>query len=115
MLGFSLDLSSPLRSQPAWAAFEEKVLKNPHLTALINNAGIYRSSPFLQTTEEEFLEQLQVNFLGAVRLLKEVWPVFLEKEKAFVVNVRTREREVKPEVRRFLVCPNTNGSHNQQS
>ena len=46
VLGFSLDLSSPLRSQPAWAAFEEKVLKNPHLTALINNAGIYRSSPF---------------------------------------------------------------------
>ncbi len=86
-LGFSLDLSKPLRTQASWPEFEEKVLKNPHLSALINNAGIYQMSSFMETKEEDFIEQLQVNFLGAIRLLKEVWPQFLKRECAYVVNV----------------------------
>ncbi|QJD97058.1 SDR family oxidoreductase [Mucilaginibacter robiniae] len=52
---------------------------------LINNAGALINKPFAQTDEQDFVEMLQSNFLGHVRLIQSVLPMMTQG--SHIVNI----------------------------
>jgi NAD(P)-dependent dehydrogenase (short-subunit alcohol dehydrogenase family) len=57
------------------------------LDVLINNAGLLINKPFLELTQQDWLDSFQVNLFASVALVKECLP-FLEKSKqAHIVNI----------------------------
>jgi len=56
------------------------------LDVLVNNAGVYSSSPLAEVTEEEFHRQFNVNVLGTLLSTKEALPLFGDKGGS-VINV----------------------------
>jgi NAD(P)-dependent dehydrogenase (short-subunit alcohol dehydrogenase family) len=56
------------------------------IRALINNAGIHRSSVSARTKTEEFESILQTNTVGAFRAMREVYP-YLKREGGVVINI----------------------------
>lgn len=63
-----------------------ETLDKADLSALVNNAGIYRPSEFAKSSDEDWLEQFSTNLFAAVRLTRWAWPQ-LQKNKGVVVNV----------------------------
>lgn len=57
------------------------------LDCLVNNAGVFHSSSFDQTSIEIWNEQFQVNLLGHVHLTKLLYPQFLKQKRGSIVNV----------------------------
>jgi NAD(P)-dependent dehydrogenase (short-subunit alcohol dehydrogenase family) len=56
-----------------------------HLDVLINNAGSLEVKPFAESTEVDFVEMLQSNFLNHVRLIQGVLPLL--KSPSHIVNI----------------------------
>jgi NAD(P)-dependent dehydrogenase (short-subunit alcohol dehydrogenase family) len=56
---------------------------------LVNNAGLYTTTPLLQIDEPELLEALGVNLLGAWRTSREFVPGMRERGWGRVVNLST--------------------------
>lgn len=54
---------------------------------LINNAGITTNIDFLKITNEMVEEEIKVNYLGAVYLMKEIIPFFLKKNEGQIINI----------------------------
>lgn len=54
---------------------------------VVNNAGVFRTVPVEQTTEEIWDEQLDLNLKGAFFLVRAVLPEFRRKGRGKVVNV----------------------------
>ncbi len=69
----------------AWAQFDQKeevfelLKKLPEIDILINNVGIYKSGPFLETPEEDWYSQFEVNVMSGVRLSKHCLPGMLKR------------------------------------
>lgn len=56
-----------------------------HLDVLINNAGSLEVKPFIESTEVDFVEMLQSNFLNHVRLIQGLLP--LMQSPSHIVNI----------------------------
>ncbi len=56
-----------------------------HVDILINNAGVLINKPFLQLLEMDFVEMLQSNFIGHVRMIQGV--VNLMPQGSHIVNI----------------------------
>jgi NAD(P)-dependent dehydrogenase (short-subunit alcohol dehydrogenase family) len=56
---------------------------------LVNNAGLYTTTPLLAIDESALLEALQVNFIGAWRMCRAFIPAMRERGWGRVVNVST--------------------------
>lgn len=56
-----------------------------HVDILINNAGALINKPFILTTQLDFVEMLQVNLLGHIKMLQNIIP--LMKSGAHIVNI----------------------------
>lgn len=56
------------------------------LDAVINNAGIVRTSPFAEVTREEYQRNLDVHFFGSLWMCKAAWPHLVESGSGRVVN-----------------------------
>ncbi len=54
---------------------------------LVNNAGVMHNRPFLQLTEAEMEEMLDVNFKAVYRLIREVLPSMIEHRSGVLVNI----------------------------
>jgi len=54
---------------------------------LVNNAGIMIVKPFLDMTEEEFDSQIEIDFYGAVRMIRCVAPIMQKQGKGCIINV----------------------------
>ncbi|MCB9742927.1 MAG: SDR family NAD(P)-dependent oxidoreductase [Alphaproteobacteria bacterium] len=54
---------------------------------LINNAGVGRFAPFLETPPEDFRRLFELNVIGAVRLTQALLPAMLERGEGRIVNV----------------------------
>ncbi len=54
---------------------------------LINNAGSFLFKPLEETTGEEYINQFEVNALGAFNLTSKVLPVFKNQERSLIVNI----------------------------
>lgn len=59
----------------------------PKLEVLVNNAGVFQTSSFAQTTNDSWSEQFEVNFFSAVKLTRHLWPIFIKNKKASIVNI----------------------------
>jgi NAD(P)-dependent dehydrogenase (short-subunit alcohol dehydrogenase family) len=56
---------------------------------LVNNAGLYTTTPLLSVDEDDLMETLQVNFIGAWRTCRAFVPGMRERGWGRVVNVAT--------------------------
>lgn len=54
---------------------------------LINNAGIMKNAPFLETSEEMLEEMMQTNVYGPFRFMQEVAPVMIKQNGGDIVNM----------------------------
>lgn len=57
------------------------------IDVLINNAGVYPTTPITQVSEQEFALALQVNLLGAWRMAQAVLPAMQRNSYGRIVNV----------------------------
>lgn len=55
--------------------------------ALVNNAAILRMTAFLDLTEHDFDETIEVNLLAPVRLTRALLPAMLERGRGAIINV----------------------------
>jgi NAD(P)-dependent dehydrogenase (short-subunit alcohol dehydrogenase family) len=58
-----------------------------HIDTLVNNAGIYRSKPFLEFVPQDFADMMDVNFYGVLHLTQACLPQMLERKKGSIVNI----------------------------
>jgi NAD(P)-dependent dehydrogenase (short-subunit alcohol dehydrogenase family) len=59
------------------------------IDTLVNNAGIYRSKPFTDYTEHDYVQMVAVNLTGFFRLTQRVIPVMLSQKSGHIVNITT--------------------------
>ncbi len=58
---------------------------NTEIDVLINNAGLLINKPFLSTTISDWQEQLEINLLSPVRLIKKIYPNL--KKGSHILNI----------------------------
>ncbi len=57
------------------------------IDVLVNNAGITRDNLFLRMREEDFLQVININFLGSYFLTKEVLPFMVKARFGRIINI----------------------------
>lgn len=57
------------------------------VTVLINNAGIYTSNSFIDTSDQEWTEHFQVNLLAPAQIARSMFSYFSHFKKGSIVNV----------------------------
>ncbi len=67
----------------------QKIFSTPdiRITALVNNAGIFKRQSFESSSDELWLNQFNTNLFGAVRITREVYPHFKKQGQGSIVNV----------------------------
>jgi pteridine reductase len=58
-----------------------------HVTALVNNAAIFRRTPFSTMTEADFDDHIRANLKGPYLLSKRFGDIFLEQGTGAIVNI----------------------------
>ncbi len=71
----------------ATKAINEILTQVTRIDILVNSAGIVKVEPFLEASDENWLENFQANFLGTVHVIQSVLPNMLEHESGSIVNV----------------------------
>lgn len=86
--GRVMGLVCDLRDRVAVAALPDQVAASGlRPDCVINNAGIGSMGLFTELTDSEFQRVFDINFWGAVRVVRAFLPGLLEREKARIVNV----------------------------
>jgi NAD(P)-dependent dehydrogenase (short-subunit alcohol dehydrogenase family) len=66
----------------------DKILQQvDSIDMLVNSAGIVKVEPFLEATDEVWLENYSTNFLGTVHVIQAVLPAMLKKGFGSIVNI----------------------------
>lgn len=81
---FAGDVADPAAIAGAAAEVENKL--GP-IAILVNNAGICRVAPFLETSLEDLREQLRVNVEGVFVCAQAVLPRMIERRQGCVINM----------------------------
>ena len=69
-------------------AMEQAIARMGGLHGVVNNAGINRPMrPLLAVTREEFREVLEVNFFGAVEVVRAALPHLLDQSQGAIINI----------------------------
>jgi acetoacetyl-CoA reductase/3-oxoacyl-[acyl-carrier protein] reductase len=79
-----VDVSDEASIDQAVTLIEERL---GEVNVLINNAGIAQQKSFLDLTDEDWLQMLSVNLLGAVRCSRRVLPSMLTKKYGRIINI----------------------------
>jgi 3-oxoacyl-[acyl-carrier protein] reductase len=69
------------------SAVAEVITKTGKIDALINCAGLAAAAPFLESTDEHWIDVFKVNVLGTVHFIQAVAPHMLETKSGRIVNV----------------------------
>lgn len=67
------------------AAVERTIAEFGHLDVLVQNAGVWAMSPFWETSEEEWRDQIDVNLTGHWHAAKAVAPHFMARRAGSIV------------------------------
>lgn len=54
---------------------------------LVNNAGVYRAKPFLEHTDEDFQDMLDVNLFGVLHFMQACLPGMQARRRGSIVNI----------------------------
>jgi NAD(P)-dependent dehydrogenase (short-subunit alcohol dehydrogenase family) len=84
VVGITCDIS---REDSVRAAFAQAAAEHGPIQVLVNNAGIARSKPFLETTRDIWDQTLAVNLTGVDLCTQQVLPAMLEGKFGRIVNV----------------------------
>jgi len=84
LLRVPLDVSSYERVSDAAKLINEKL---GSIDVLINNAGVTKFKPIIDTTITEFNEIIDVNLKGVVHCIKAVLPFMQEQKNGWIVNI----------------------------
>ena len=79
-----LDITDPASCQ---AAVDEVVKREGRLDVLINNAAYELVGAHEELTMTELRDQVDVNFFGAVHMMKAVTPVLLKQRSGSILNI----------------------------
>ena len=79
-----LDITDPASCQ---AAVDEVVKREGRLDVLINNAAYELVGAHEELTMTELRDQVDVNFFGAVHMMKAATPVFLKQRSGSILNI----------------------------
>ena len=81
-------LHHDVTNEDEWVAVVQDVMEDyGKIDTLINNAGIYRSSPIAQLTVEEYMEVININQVGVFLGLKHVGPIMCEAGSGSIINI----------------------------
>jgi len=81
------DISTPDGCKKIFTEFSEKISAKHPLFCLVNNAGIFHRSSFIDTSDDTWENLFQTNLMSAVRISKLFIP-FLEKNKgSSIINI----------------------------
>lgn len=69
------------------AAVKSILEKEQRIDFLINNAGKGITGPLEETPDEEILKVFEVNYLGVLRITKEVLPIMREQGSGMIINI----------------------------
>ncbi len=86
--GQAIALACDVADSASVDALHEEVLSRggpPNI--LVNNAGYYEISRFMDTPLEVYEQTINVNYLGVVRMIKKFLPHMLEADTGKVVNI----------------------------
>jgi NAD(P)-dependent dehydrogenase (short-subunit alcohol dehydrogenase family) len=68
-------------------AFRYVFEKEGHIDVLVNNAGIAGSGAVEETPMELFRANMETNYFGALRCIKQVLPLMRERQSGYIINV----------------------------
>ena len=91
VLTIPADVRSPesIREMAAQA-----VARFGRIDALVANAGVGRDAPVVESTEEDLLQQMEVNVLGVIRCAREVLPGMLARRSGHILTVSSMAGEI---------------------
>tara|TARA_B000000475_G_C15948789_1_gene427900 strand:+ start:402 stop:1127 length:726 start_codon:yes stop_codon:yes gene_type:complete len=69
------------------SSIQEVVAKIKHIDILINNAGISQSKDFLEITDEDWNQMININLRGAFICSQEVIPSMLKRNWGRIINI----------------------------
>jgi short-subunit dehydrogenase len=69
------------------AAVDEILQKEGKIDFLINNAGMGITGPIEETPDEEIARVFEVNYFGAIKVIKAVLPSMRENGGGFIINI----------------------------
>jgi acetoacetyl-CoA reductase/3-oxoacyl-[acyl-carrier protein] reductase len=69
------------------SSIQEVVAKIKHIDILINNAGISQSKDFLDITDEDWNQMININLRGAFICSQEVIPSMLKRKWGRIINI----------------------------
>ena len=69
------------------SSIQEVVAKIKHIDILINNAGISQSKDFLDITDEDWNQMININLRGAFLCSQEVIPSMLKRNWGRIINI----------------------------
>ena len=69
------------------SSIQEVVAKIKHIDILINNAGISQSKDFLDITDEDWNQMININLRGAFICSQEVIPSMLKRNWGRIINI----------------------------
>jgi 3-oxoacyl-[acyl-carrier protein] reductase len=80
---FALDLTDSASVQATLA----RVLADGPIDVLVNNAGTVYQSEFLTQSEPRLREEIELNYFGALHMIRALLPSFLLRRQGAIVNV----------------------------
>ena len=69
------------------AAIEKILQEKGRIDVLVNNAGFMRMGSLEDMSMEYFIDQMDTDFFGPIRLLKKVIPVMREQKSGHIFNI----------------------------
>jgi short-subunit dehydrogenase len=83
-LQIALDVTDP---DSCHRAIEKVIAEQGRIDVLFNNAGSHLTGASEETSMAEIDGQMQLNFYGAIHMIKAVTPVFLEQKSGKIINM----------------------------
>ena len=66
-----------------------KLSETRNLDVLINNAGTYEHSPFLDSCANNFKKIIDVNLIAVMELTHKIFPIFQQKRSGLIININS--------------------------
>ena len=73
--------------EACFEAVHDTLRRFGHIDTLVNNAGIYKSQPFLNYAASDFQDMLDVNFFGVLHFMQACLPHMQERKKGSIINI----------------------------